>query len=145
MFSATALASFVATWGKGLNKYVPGNDQFGHVRSIASDPFSLSDPVVTAFYEQENGDLWIGTEGGINSMDGRSGLIKRYPFPKDLFKGRENSIYAIQPVSPVDRRLWLGTTLGLLRFDPDRGRIRSGNLRMREGQPRTKYCLLSDY
>ncbi len=109
---------WVTTWGKGLNKYVPGKDQFGHIRSVTQHSYTLSDPVVTAFYEQPDGDLWIGTEGGMNLMNGRSGRIERFPFPKGLFQGRDNMIYAIQPVSPSDRQLWLGTTLGLMRFDP---------------------------
>lgn len=138
---------WVATWGKSLNKFVPAKAQFGHIRSVATDPFSLSDPLVTAFYEQPDGNVWIGTDGGMHLLDNRSGRIRRFPFPKDLFRGRENTIYAIQPVSPADDRLWLGTTLGLLRFDPAGGTYANWKSPDPEGLPLERnivYYLITD-
>ena len=138
---------WVATWGKGLNKYVPDKAQFGHVRSIPQHSHTLSDPMVTAFYEQPDGDLWIGTEGGMNLMNGRTGKVERFPFPRGLFQGRENMIYAIQPVSPSGRQLWLGTTLGLMRFDPGTGSFSKWHSPDAEGRPLEQniiYYLITD-
>ena len=61
-------------------------------------PYTLSDPMVTAFYEQPDGDLWIGT-GWYEPDEQAYRQVERFPFPRAC-SGEKNMIYAIQPVSP---------------------------------------------
>ncbi len=120
-------ALWVGTWGGGLNKLVPdqaeGNGgHFTHYRNDPDDAYSLSNNRVLAIYEDRAGVLWVGTDGGLNQFDprsggGRKGQFTRYRHDADnagsLSHNRVLSIY--EDHSGV---LWIGTSGGLDKFDP---------------------------
>ncbi|NIT61903.1 MAG: hypothetical protein GWN00_38605, partial [Aliifodinibius sp.] len=43
--------------------------RFIHYRYAPGDPASLSNDVVQSIYEDQNRDLWIGTDEGLNKFD----------------------------------------------------------------------------
>ncbi len=60
-----------------------------------------------------NGDIWFGTELGIECREAKSGIFKAYSLGKDV------------PVYVLEReqsgRLWVGSRYGLYTFDPESG------------------------
>ena len=112
------------TQGAGLQRF---DYQSRAVRSIShrdDDPHSLSSDVVRALHADANGDLWIGTQNGLNrwrAADRRAG-VERFDswFVAD---GLPNSvIYAMQP--DALGKLWLSTNAGIAEFDPASNRFR---------------------
>ena len=119
---------WIGTDGGGLNRW---NRETGEFSSISSDPKdpknpkSLSDNRVSAIYEDSDGLLWIGTDGGgLNRFDRDAEQFSRYTSdpkntkdPKSLSDNRVSAIYE-------DRQgfLWIGTDGGgLNRFDRETG------------------------
>ena len=102
--------------GKGISA-VLGHDPM--------DPQSLSDNGVRSLYETKDGDLWIGTQNGLNRMSAVDRRAARNHFR--LYTQAEglpdNTIYGIQP--DRNARLWLSTNRGLSLFDPATGNVRS--------------------
>ncbi len=84
------------------------------------EPTSLAGDYIRALWQDEAGDLWIGTiGGGASRFDPETGVFTNYRHdpedPTSLASDRVNEIYQ-------DRLggLWFGTTAsGLDRFDPD--------------------------
>jgi ligand-binding sensor domain-containing protein/two-component sensor histidine kinase len=125
---------WIATFGGGLNKLVKeninGNDQsktlssnFLRYRSRESNKFSLSDDKTISLFEDNTGNIWIGTfYGGLNKLDS----INKKLSPanaKFLNYNRMNSglsnntVMAIQ--QNLDGYLWIGTFGGGIdRFNP---------------------------
>jgi ligand-binding sensor domain-containing protein len=53
-----------------LNRYDATTEQFTHYRHDPDDPNTLSSDNVAALYQDRQGILWIGTDGGgLNSFD----------------------------------------------------------------------------
>ncbi len=117
---------------RGLDRFEPGHaGTFIHLphdpaRVAAGDSRSLSHRVVRALYEDRAGNLWIGTKRGLDRVapdrlaperldEPTRSLTRHLPWPEGD-DGGYNSIGAIHE----DRRgrLWLGTWVGLMRFDP---------------------------
>jgi len=105
---------WVGTRLGGLNKFNPKTGLFSHYRHQANDPYSLSDDYVLDIYRDSLGNLWIGTQGGgLNFFDKDSGKFKHYNVSHGL---PSNTVYSIE--EDGKGHLWLGTNLGLSRFDP---------------------------
>lgn len=113
---------WVGTAGGGLNKLrsdprSPSLYQYTHFRHHAARPYSLSNDAVTALYQDQSGNVWVGTDGGgLNLFDRRSGRFKHYrydPHSANSISGnRINSITEDQY-----GQLWIGTNTGLNKFD----------------------------
>ncbi|MFZ5841817.1 MAG: two-component regulator propeller domain-containing protein [Pseudomonadota bacterium] len=109
---------FFGTQGAGLQRLDYDSRAVRSFMHRDDDPTSLSNDVVRALYLEPNGDLWIGTQNGLNrwrASDRRAG-VERFDswFVAD---GLPNSvIYAIQPDN--QGKLWLSTNAGLAEFDP---------------------------
>ncbi len=89
------------------------------------NPGSLSDDAVWKLYQDRGGDLWIGTDSGLNRFvpnpsGSESGTFVRYLHdPQDPDSLSHDSVGPM--VEDADGDLWLGTTAGLDRFDRERG------------------------
>jgi ligand-binding sensor domain-containing protein/two-component sensor histidine kinase len=118
---------WIATFGGGLNKLAKENSngnnksnsqttRFLRYRSSESNKFSISDDKTISLFEDNTGNIWIGTfYGGLNKIDANN---KTQPSDKTRFKhfqknykpGRsisENTVMAIQQDSAG--YLWIGT------------------------------------
>jgi signal transduction histidine kinase/ligand-binding sensor domain-containing protein len=104
----------------GLNKY--DGYTFQIYRKVPGDTNSLSDNYITALLADRKGNLWIGTySGGVNRLDIRCGVIRRYPLRSDslIFHG-SRSVMAIAEDSSGS--LWVASWGGGLdRLDPGSG------------------------
>jgi diguanylate cyclase (GGDEF)-like protein/PAS domain S-box-containing protein len=105
----------------GLSLLRHGTRSFVHYHHDDGDPKSLSDDRASCTYEDRQGRLWVGTQGGgLNLMDREAGRFTSYrDFPS-------NVVYAID--EEPSGRLWLSTNHGLSRFDPTSGRVENFDL-----------------
>ncbi len=106
----------------GLNRY-DGNE-IRVYKHDSEDPSTISDNMITAIFEDDDGVLWIGTSaGGLNQFDRESHAFSSYQHdPQSSNSLSSNSILAITE----DRRgnLWIGTNGGgLNRLDRSTGLI----------------------
>ena len=82
---------------------------------------ALSDGRVRAILEDEDGRLWIATDGGgLSRLDIDTGTFETLTMNDGL---PSNSIYGILP--DASGNLWLTTTNGLSRFTPAAGAFRN--------------------
>lgn len=82
----------------------------------------LSQTTVTALAQDNAGNIWIGTQNGLNRYDGFAVTVFR-PEPKQSHAISDNFVTALQ----VDQQgvIWVGTLNGLNRFDPKQGQFES--------------------
>jgi len=74
----------------------------------------LSDLLVNAFYKDNQGFMWVGTDNCLERFDGVS--IKHYPFSgSDINKKRVSAI-----LQAKDKKLWVGNGLGLWLLNKDK-------------------------
>ncbi|HEX5306195.1 MAG TPA: two-component regulator propeller domain-containing protein [Dyella sp.] len=103
----------------GLNRYEPATGGFEHWAHDPTDPDSLAIDKVWTVAQTADGTLWVGTEEGLDRMraDGRHFDHVQSP-PRD--DGEPDAFGAVVALF-VDRhdRLWIGTTHGAYRRDPD--------------------------
>jgi GAF domain-containing protein/ligand-binding sensor domain-containing protein len=138
-------ALWIGTYGGGLDRLEPGtyggqSARFTHFRNDPEDPNSLSNNIVQVLHEDEEGVLWIGTEGGgVNKLvlpygEGGTGAgedllpetaqFVRYEHdPKDPDSLSHNNVQAIHRAG--DGLLWVGTNGGGLNsLDVETGHFR---------------------
>jgi signal transduction histidine kinase/ligand-binding sensor domain-containing protein/DNA-binding response OmpR family regulator len=100
----------------GLNRF--DGTTFLVYRNDPNNPNSVSDNTITTLFVDSNGTLWIGTKN--------NGLNK-YVGEKDYFLNYKSLAYQSSTISSnyiraiaedTDRHLWIATTMGLNRYDP---------------------------
>ncbi|MEX2603001.1 MAG: two-component regulator propeller domain-containing protein, partial [Gracilimonas sp.] len=102
---------WLGTWGDGL---IETNSQYQEINRYTNDPESftgLSGNAVRVLKKHPNGDLWIGTDFGLNVLESDTRQIKRIQniftrtYPKQLYD-IANSLYtgeqAISRIAQVD-------------------------------------------
>jgi len=107
----------------GLDRFDRASGHFTHYRYQPGQLGSLRHSRIHHLYESNKGELWIGTAGGlhrlVNTADGK--VLFRYY--------RLSNRRAAEPIGAIleDRTgsLWVSTTLGITRLDPDTGRFKS--------------------
>lgn len=109
----------------GLNFYNPKAAAFGHFRSVANNAQSLSSNVVQSFFEDAQGNVWIGTKNGLNKFDRQTGSFTQYFPPASIIQNKNLELLSITQ-APADSpfikdKLWIGSSGGLLIFDPESG------------------------
>jgi serine phosphatase RsbU (regulator of sigma subunit) len=90
------------------------------LRAQPENPDALSNNYVFSIHEDQNGFFWLGTEGGLNRFDPKTGKFRRFSESDGL---PDNTIYGI--LQDNDGFLWLSTSNGLGRFDPSTELCRS--------------------
>ena len=116
---------WVGTFG-GLSHYEPNTNTFTNYSHNPDTPASLSENKVVSLYIDSQNKLWIGTwGGGLNQLDlndplhtdpGTATVIHYRHNAEDPSSLSEDSVWSIHETA--DGFLWLGTQLGLNRFDP---------------------------
>ncbi|PRD49222.1 hybrid sensor histidine kinase/response regulator transcription factor [Sphingobacterium haloxyli] len=117
---------WIGTKGYGLVKLMPENEQRTkyHATRYENDPndiASLSSNQIYSITEDHKGRLWIGTfQKGLNLLVEESGEV-RFKNVYNSFKNYPKRTFNVirHSIQGPDNRIWLGTTDGLLRFDPD--------------------------
>ena len=111
---------WMGTATEGLWQYDPQENNWRSYQHDPGDPQSLSHNFVESIFEDDSGDLWIGTHGGLNHFRRESETFTHYRvsdgLPSDTVLGvlQDNAGY-----------LWLSTLQGLSKFDPRTGTFRN--------------------
>ncbi len=117
---------WLATDGGGLNRLDVSTGAFLRVRHDPQIPRSLSSDELLAVHIDARGRLWAGTKSSglekLESLDATSGeaRFENYSRSQGL---PDNTIWGI--LSEPEGPLWLSTTRGLARLDPETGTVRS--------------------
>ncbi len=116
---------WVCTYGGGLYQFDPNTEYFRHFKYSTDDSTSISNNYVLCAAEDNEGNLWIGTENGVNRYDPQTVQFQRFlhdPAQKGTlsYKNARNIYLDSQD------NLWIATGTvhwgpewgGLNRFDP---------------------------
>ncbi|HTX92573.1 MAG TPA: two-component regulator propeller domain-containing protein, partial [Anaerolineales bacterium] len=107
---------WVGTGGAGLYALDPTTNRLTVYKHDRGDPHSLSDDFINTIYLGREGDLWIGTDGGLDRFDAAAGS-----FTHDLQNGAGSSMPGNSPVHAIyedgQGSLWIGTMAGLVQWD----------------------------
>ncbi len=79
----------------------------------------LSQNSVTCFFEDSKGLMWIGTQDGLNSFDGRT-FVQFICDPND--SSTLSNKYIVKIKEDVRGNVWIGTAFGLNRLNPITGK-----------------------
>ena len=71
--------------GGGLNRFNPDTRSFTHYLHHPGDPTSLMGSIVKAIYEDSQGTFWVGSSGGLQKMNRKSGTFQRMIDDPNLF------------------------------------------------------------
>ncbi len=116
---------WIGTEDGGLNEFNEQTNSFKHYRHDPADLTTLSSDTAWEILEGREGSLWIGTrDGGLNrwlAEDRKVGkpVFQRYGKRDGLVS---NTIYGI--LEDGKGALWLSSSRGLSRLDPDSGDVR---------------------
>jgi diguanylate cyclase (GGDEF)-like protein len=107
--------------GGGRDVLDTARGTFRHFRHRAGDAASLADDNVSMLYEDPRGRLWAATATGLNEIiTAADGGIS---FRSYAFAYSVGHIKVLGMQGDRRGQLWLSTTGGILRLDPDSGRV----------------------
>lgn len=80
---------------------------------------------IQAIYPADAGVIWLGTEfGGLWRFEPATETVTQFPLGTDAQAGLHSRAVRVILPHPDERTLWLGTDLGLVRFDSDTASFR---------------------
>ncbi|MAZ28233.1 MAG: hypothetical protein CL868_14305 [Cytophagaceae bacterium] len=108
---------WLATWGKGLGRYIPDNNTFEVFNDFDRGPLTDKHNVLNSLFEDENGLLWVGTwDEGLYVLDISNPKVPQ--IIKWFGQGDDKStclpsniIYDLN--SDINGDIWIGTPFGL--------------------------------
>ncbi len=116
-------AIWCATWGGGVNKFLPETETFIHYRQGPDNSSGLSDDRVQVIYEDQQGIFWFGTfRGGLNRFDPETKTFTVYQnVPGDSSSLSHNRVWSI--TEDHVGNFWVATSNGLNKLDRTTGRF----------------------
>lgn len=128
---------WIATFGNGIDRFNPYNEEFTHFRYNAEDPTGISNDTVYFVTGDKSGNLWMGTKAGLNKYNPSTGKFTNYRHnPNDAGSISHNSVFAIHITK--QNEIWLGTFNGLNLLNNETGTFTRYNNLV------SQYNLLSD-
>ncbi len=105
----------------GLNRFDLATGKFKEYLHNPKDTTSLSSNLVTTFFEDHEGRVWVGAAyKGLNLYEPHSDGFRRFQHnPSDPTSLSHNNVFAICQDKALT--LWIGTSNGLNRFDSQQG------------------------
>jgi signal transduction histidine kinase/ligand-binding sensor domain-containing protein len=97
----------------GLQYYEPQTNHFTTYKHDPDDPQSLADNRVNSVYPTRSGEIWVGTQNGLDKLDEKTGKFQAY-YTKDGLSG--NVVSCI--LEDERGQLWMGTNNGVSTLDP---------------------------
>ena len=114
---------WIGTNGGGLARFeseTEGGANFTHFQHRDGDPGSLINDRVRALVADPAGDLWIGTNDGLDRMNPATGTFTHFRHdPANPYSLSDDQVRALY--QDASGRLWVGTRIGLNLFDPRTG------------------------
>jgi ligand-binding sensor domain-containing protein/DNA-binding CsgD family transcriptional regulator len=114
---------WVGTARGGISKCLAGQVKFAHYKHSRYDLRSVSRNEVRSLWESDSGKIWVGYDEGLDEIDERSGLIRRFRHdPSDGGSLSRGAVLAL--CHDAAGRVWAGMDgLGLDCLDPRTGRF----------------------
>lgn len=81
------------------------------------DSLTIGDNKVTGILESRDGNLWIGTQNGLNYFDRKTETFRRFFSNPDSVKGLSDT-YILSLLEDGSGRIWAGTKRDAIIFDP---------------------------
>ena len=103
---------WIGTYGGGLNKFFVEENRFLSFQSNPGQTDGLSNDTIRVIYEDREGILWLGNDGGLNRFNPETSKFSAYTEKEGL---ANNVVYGI--LEDETGHLWLSTGNGLSRFD----------------------------
>jgi ligand-binding sensor domain-containing protein/signal transduction histidine kinase len=107
---------WLGTSGAGLIAHEPASGDYRVFKSVPNNPHTLSNDWILAQYVDRAGNLWIGTNRGLNKLQTprkKIGHLKNIPGdPRSLIHNNVNAI-----TEDREGKLWIGTEQGVSVFD----------------------------
>ena len=104
---------YASSFGAGLLHFDSANPESGF-RAYTVNDGMLSDYILSTI-EDETGQLWIATQGGLNRLNPQTGSLIGFPYDRIGHPMRFNEG---QPLLARDGNLYFNTTAGILYFNP---------------------------
>jgi ligand-binding sensor domain-containing protein len=99
----------------GLFQYNRDNDTFIHFAHDPTNPSSLSSNNITNIQDDDDGNVWVGTEYGLNLFDGTRNIFQKFfSTPADTASISHNFVTDI--LFSTKKELWVTTQSGLNRL-----------------------------
>lgn len=113
-------ALWIGTHSSGLQRFDPSTGQFTVYQHNPNDPASLSNNRVNSVHFDRSGNIWVGTQDGLDRFDQKTGRFKTYNVQDGLSGNVVSCILE-------DERgyLWMSTNNGLSQFDPSKQTFRN--------------------
>ena len=111
---------WLGTVGGGVNKYDKNLNLFNFVKSDVFDEKGLNSPVVSSFEEDDNRNIFVGTEGGngLSLFNRKTRLFQHFTL-RSARKTPDNNIVVLTLTKNKKNQLLIGTYGdGLFVFDP---------------------------
>lgn len=89
-------------------------------RELVPSGMQLANNAVLAMYQDEAGNMWVGTYDGLHLYDGKETFVYRMELDND-FSLSSNIVLRIVPAEPGF--LWIATSLGVNKFSIDERRV----------------------
>jgi ligand-binding sensor domain-containing protein/signal transduction histidine kinase len=144
---------WIGSWGQGLLVYQNDLTLIAHYRhdpDDPDDPTSLGSDLIQVIFEDSDGDIWIGTNGGGLTLFSQSGnnnnkttASAKHSFtnfkndPNQSTSLSHNRIWSI--AQTPDGILWIGTSNGLNRFDKNQPGLFSLFEHIDKNQPKMSF------
>ncbi len=109
---------WLGTFGQGVFVFSKDGKQLYHLNIRPESRVVLQNNIVSSFYEDRQGNMWLGHSSGISKVAPGFAGIQHYTI--DESRPDYYIIYGILPEED-DRFLWLSTNHGLFRFDQHTG------------------------
>ena len=105
---------WIPTYGGGLDKFDPKAEKVvAHYKNNPDDPKSLGSDTLNHVFQDSAGRIWVGTvDSGLNKLN-PDGTFTRYNEETGFLTNWVGSI-----IEDNQGFLWLGTKIGLIKFDP---------------------------
>ncbi len=103
---------WVGTHSTGLTKLKKDKINFENIYADTRKNIGLTDSNIWPIYEDSKGNIWVGTNNGLNVLDKNNRTIEKYLYSKtDLNSISNNRIWSINEDKAGD--IWVGTQDGL--------------------------------
>ena len=131
---------WVGTHGQGINKLVLNNNGISIYQKTWRGKPGLVGSSVKGIHEDDRGRLWVGTYGGFNIINRKTGKIKQIPYNSSILA---SAVIRILPDRANKNEVWLGThMMGLYKLNTLTGRIE--HKLQKEVKPNVIFTMVQD-
>ena len=112
---------WAGTYDKGLIRFRPGENSYVNFTNEQGNKNSLSSNTINGIFEDSKKNIWVVTDGGgLSLLDKKKSTFKSYNTNDGL---PSNFLFRI--LEDHDHKLWISSTRGLFRFDPQKAEVKT--------------------